>query len=155
VSIYFSATSGNDVASTISILGTTGENNTPDDTNVLWTKDYPDGFAQNWYDIDLSASPPALTKDTVYAIVLHTTGDTSSKKVRWNIDELQNLYANGKMWEDRGSGWQTLTISDVEKPNADAAFKTYVTVPEPTTMAFLCLGGMFFFARKIVRRRSF
>lgn len=136
---------------TISILGTTG--GVPNSSNVLWTHYYGGGLAQGWFVVDTSANAPFLTAGSVYGIAITNTDTVvGNPNDSWDVKTAGNPYPNGQIFEDRGSGWVPLTISGASYPTADAAFKTYVTVPEPATMALLGIGFMLNFIRRVRRR---
>jgi hypothetical protein len=135
VSLNLSSTSN----ATISIIETDADCR-PDGTE-LWTRDYPTGMAQGWFDLDIT-STPYLMAGTVYGIKFTSYTDINSTQVdSWRIAD--NSYTYGKLWENRGAGWQTFTILEgMERPTMDTTFKTYMTytVPEPATLTLLAFG---------------
>lgn len=117
----------NTYPATISILGTTGVDNTPDSSNVLWTH-YYNSLSSGWFNVDMTDSPPNIIAGNLYGIRIEcadsVTGDPDDT---WSTDTTHNYYSGGKLWENRGSGWVTITISSTPYPDADATFRTYVS----------------------------
>jgi len=139
VSMSFSDLSDELAPATISIVGTT--DGAPNSDDVLWTQDYPNGLAQEWFDVDLSAAALLLQAGEVYGICLQSPdvvyGDPDDV---WdtNYGGKGDAYAGGQLWENRGDVWQSMSAGGTSYPYADAAFKTWmVAVPEPSTIALL------------------
>jgi len=143
---------------TISILGTTL--GLPNST-VLWTGSFS-SLSPGWFDVNTSVGATYLTAGTVYGIRL-----TSSDSTSGNPDDLWSAmtstgaviktdsYVNGQLFQNTGSGWSAVTVG-TSLPNADAAFKTYVTpVPEPSTMAMFLIGLSAIITRRLCRRHPF
>jgi len=153
VSMSFSALSDELAPAVISIIET--NDGTPDDTSVLWTQDYPNGLAQGWFDVDLSASPVPLVSGQVYGVLLKSTdAEYGNPDDVWdtNYGGKGDAYANGQLWEKRTAGWQPMSASGTSYPNADAAFQTWmVAVPEPSTFALL----IFIVLPILAKRHSF
>jgi hypothetical protein len=138
ISMSFSTLSDELAPATVSVVGTTVEG-MPDDADVLWTQDFPNGFAQGWVDVDLSASPPHLQAGEAYGIVWKSPDAVYGSPDDVLDTDFSSDYVDGRLWENRGSGWQTLTFNGVAQPNADATFKTWMVVPEPSAIALLIM----------------
>lgn len=110
---------------TIRIVGNIG--GAPDDSNVLWTGSFS-VLAQGWFPVDTSSSAPFLSNGSVYGIeVINNDLLTGVSHDAWDMQRTGNPYQDGSAWENRGSGWVSLSNgSGVLYPDADAAFKTYV-----------------------------
>jgi len=140
VSLLLSATVNQQAPATISIMGTTGAQNIPDPTNILWTGTFAN-LATGWFDVDTTNTYPAIVLGSVYGIRI-TSADNivGGDDDKWSAQSVGNLYTAGSLFENRGSGWVPLTINSSPFPDADAAFKTYVdAVPEPATVSLMVL----------------
>lgn len=139
---------------TISILGTSGGDHAPNESNVLWTKSFAT-LSQGWFDIDTSVLAPSLIQGAVYGIKIWTDDDDTPEDYHDDIWNLQTAtvdpYASGKLWQNvGGAGWTPVVHV---YPFTDAGFKTYMTsVPEPGTMVMVFLASLAIFARRIWRR---
>jgi hypothetical protein len=151
VSISLSGLSDEQAPATVSILGTTGDN-LPDDSNVLWTGTY-NVLAPGWFDVDTSASAPFLVSGIHYGIKLTSSDSVSGNPDDvWDMHGTTDVYSGGKLWEKRTGGWQTLALNSASFPNSDAAFRTYMAVPEPATISLLCIGLLCFLSSGNLRR---
>ncbi len=129
VSLWFSAAADELYPATISVVGTT--NGVPNAGSPLWTG-YFANLAKGWFDVNTSSTAPFLTAGTVYGIKLVVTdtvvGDPDDL---WNVALTGNPYPRGSLLENRGNGWVPVTIGGVAKPDADAAFRTYMLTALP------------------------
>lgn len=81
--------------------------------------------------VDFSAANIAVTAGDMLAFVLTTTlGEEFAVQT-----DFLNAYSGGKRWHQAGDG-NAFGSADV----ADLAFKTYVNVPEPASLALLGIG---------------
>jgi hypothetical protein len=141
---------------TISIIGTTGEDNHPDDSTVLWTQYYPDGMATGWFDVDTSTGAPELTSGSVYGIKFESADVSSAlPNDAWNYNRNSDLYSGGQLWSNGSGVWTTQLLSGYPVTTPDAAFKTYVVaVPVPSAVVLGGLGLVLVSAMRIRRRFS-
>jgi hypothetical protein len=142
VSLYLPSggTSDQQAPATISILGTTGVQNIPDPTNILWTGTFAN-LATGWFEVNTTNTYPAITSGNVYGIRITSTDPLpTNPNDSWSVQIAGNLYAAGSLFENKGSGWVAVTVGSNSYPNADAAFRTYVdAVPEPATVSLMIL----------------
>lgn len=152
VSLMMDPLATNNRPSTISIV----ETNLGLPTNtILWTGNYT-SMADGWFDINITSGAPAIIAGTIYGIVLESTISGGDSNV-WLTQTISDLYTGGKMYEDRGGGWVSVsTISPViSYPNADGGFRTYIdVVPEPSTLSFVVLAFVLTSLRVFRRRIS-
>lgn len=141
---------------TISIVELTS--GIPDGTKILWSNSYETlGWSEEtdgWYDMDMSISAPFLTSGVSYGIKFCTDDDdlpADGHDDYWRLQRATNPYSDGNLWQNKndGSGWVTATINGTADINADAAFRTYITVPEPVSITMF-LSGLTI----LVRRRK-
>lgn len=124
VSLWFSDLADEQYPATISIVGTT--NCVPNVGSPLWTGNFAK-LAQGWFDVDTSSTAPFLTAGTVYGIKLVVTDNVvGDPDDLWNTAITGNPYPEGGLFENRGNGWVQPTIGGESRPDADAAFKTYI-----------------------------
>jgi hypothetical protein len=123
---------------TISILGTVGTNNVPNEGNVLWTTNFA-SLAKGWFRVNTSVRAPILKSGVTYGIRFECEdAEIGTPDDLWEVQRTDNVYPNGRLWEKRTGGWVIFTMTSVEYPDADAAFKTYITVvPNPGTVITL------------------
>lgn len=122
VSMLMDSVASNNRPAVISILGTTG--GLPDSSNVLWTGNL-DTMADGWFDIDTSSGTPSLVNGTSYGIQFESTFSSPDSNA-W-LTYTTGGYSGGKLYEDRGVGWVSVSTSGTPYPNTDAGFKTYMT----------------------------
>ena len=131
-------------SATVSIVETTG--GVPNGT-VLWTKNNCI-LTYGWSTVDTSLASPTLVQGTIYGIMVTTTDASfASPSSYWSIEKNTNLYANGQFFVNHGAGWDSTYF-----PSADAAFRTYMIVPEPSTIVMLSIGFIATIAGKFRRR---
>jgi hypothetical protein len=135
VSLLMHSAATNDRPATISILATS--DGVPVNT-VLWTSSEYTSLADGWFDVNITSGAPAIIAGTVYGIRLESTL-SSVNSDSW-LTTTTGTYSGGKMYEDRGSGWVSVSTSPTSYPNADGGFRTYVdAVPEPATVSLMIL----------------
>lgn len=135
VSLLMDSAATNSQPATISIVSTLS--GVPTNT-VLWTGNYT-SLADGWFDVNITSGAPAIVSGTAYGIRLQSTESGLNSNV-WLAKTTSDFYTGGKLYEDRGLGWVSVSTSGTPYPNADGGFRTYVdVVPEPTTASLMIL----------------
>jgi hypothetical protein len=156
IEVYLDGSSSYDsqAPATISILGTTGEDNHPDGSNVLWSQTFPT-LSSGWFSVDLSSASLAVSEGLVYGIRIESSDSSSAlPNDAWSYNRADNLYPAGQLWEYVSGSWRTQTVSGTPEVAPDAAFKTFVVVPEPATVILLVAGSALVATTRTVRRTA-